>query len=100
MKKIYDIEMPLLNRRRVSLEIEHPTGGTPSKNDIKKKVAEFLKVPEELVAVKHVYSRFGEGKSKIITHVYNKKQDIEFFEKKKVKKEKKENTDAQKESKK
>ena len=97
MKKIYDIEMPLLNRRRVSLEIEHPTGGTPSKNDIKKKVAEFLKVPEELVAVKHVYSRFGEGKSKIITHVYNKKQDIEFFEKKKVKKE---NTDAQKESKK
>ena len=97
MKKIYDIEMPLLNRRRVSLEIEHPTGGTPSKNDIKKKVAEFLKVPEELVAVRHVYSRFGEGKSKIITHVYNKKQDIEFFEKKKVKKE---NTDAQKESKK
>lgn len=88
MKKIYDIEMPLLNRRRVSLEIEHPTGGTPSKADIRKKVAEFLKVTEELVAVRHIYSRFGEGKSKIIVNVYNKKQDIDFFEKKKVKREK------------
>lgn len=100
MKKIYDIEFPLLNRRRVALEVEHVTGATPSKVDLKKKVADFLKVPEELVAVRHIYSRFGEGKSKVISHVYTKKEDIDFFEKKKVKKVKEKKENGKKEEKK
>ena len=100
MKKIYDIEMPLLNRRRVALEVEHVTSATPSKNDMRKKIADFLKVPEELVAIRHVYSRFGEGKSKIIAHVYEKKENHDYFEKKKEKKVKENKEDGKKEEKK
>lgn len=100
MKIIYDKEMPLLDRRRVTLEVEHLTASTPKKDDLRKKVADFLKESEELVAIRHVYTRFGEGKSKIIAHVYKDKKDLEFFEKKKVNREKKEKKNAKKEAKK
>lgn len=91
MKIIYNKEMPLLNRRRVTLELEHLNNKTPSKEEMKKKVSEVLKSPEELVALRHIYTRFGYGKSKVIANVYNKKEDIDYLEKKKIKKQKEEN---------
>ena len=100
MKIIYDKEMPLLNRRRVSLEIEHLTSATPKKEDLRKKVADLLKENEELVFIRHAYTKFGEGISKIIAHIYKDKKNLEFFEKKKVKRKKKEKKNAKKENKK
>ena len=86
MKIIQDKEIQLLNIRDIDIEIDHSGSTTPKKEELRKKVADFLKTPEELVAVKHVYTRFGEGKSNIIASVYEKKETFDYFEKKKVKK--------------
>ncbi|MBU0929663.1 MAG: 30S ribosomal protein S24e [Nanoarchaeota archaeon] len=88
MKIINEKEMPLLNRKRVTLDLEHLNSKTPSREEIKKKLSAILKSPEDLVAIRHVYTKFGQGESKVIAHVYNKKEDLDYLEKKKVKKQK------------
>lgn len=96
MKKLHETEMQLLNRKDLVVEVEHPTTATPSKEQLKKNVASLLKVPEELVAIKKVNTLFGEGKSNVDVSIYAKKEDYDYFEKIKVKKEK----DGKKEEKK
>lgn len=73
------VETPLLSRSRVTLAAEYQ-GATPSRMDFKKDVSRKLGVGEELVIIKHVYTRFGKQKSKIIAHVYQNKNDLEKFE--------------------
>lgn len=78
-------EMPLLNRKRVSLDANYAGSKTPSSDEVKKVLAKKLGVSEELVAIRHIYQRFGSGKAKIIAHIYDKVEDLKALEKKKVK---------------
>ncbi len=80
MKLLYEKEMPLLNRKRVAFLIEHSKAQTPSRESIIKKIAEDLKVKEELVAVRHIYTKFGETNSKVIANVYQDEKDVNFLE--------------------
>lgn len=90
VKLIKEAEAPLLSRRRLIFEVDYSGSKTPSKEDIKKTVAALQKVKEELVVVRHIYPRFGEGKAKIIAHFYNTLKDLKKYEgKKKEKKEEK-----------
>jgi len=88
MKIISEGETPLLSRKRYSIEVEHFDSATPKKDGLKKEVAKLLNVNEDLVVVRHVYTKYGYGKSKIIVHVYNKVEDLQRLEKKKERKEK------------
>ncbi|MDD5650727.1 MAG: hypothetical protein PHF86_10005 [Candidatus Nanoarchaeia archaeon] len=94
MKIIKETEMPLLNRKDVIVQVEHPTTSTPSKEQLRKSISSLLKAPEELIEIKKVNTKFGEGKSDVDVSVYIKKEDHDYLEKKKVKK------DAKKEEKK
>ena len=89
MKKLYEKEMPLLKRKRVAFEIEHPEKATPSRKDIKHQISTSLKIKPELIAIRHIYSKFGSSKIKVISHIYEDEATLNFFDplKKKEKKE-------------
>lgn len=61
---------PLLSRKRVTLEFD-AVKATPSRQDIIKAVADATKAKKELVIVKHIYTKFGSKRTKIIAHIYN-----------------------------
>jgi len=86
IKLIKEHEAPLLSRKRLNFEIDYSGSKTPSKDDVKKTVASLQKVKEELVAVRHVYPRFGKSQAKIIVHIYKTLQDLKKYEPKSKKK--------------
>lgn len=89
MKRLYEKEMPLLSRKRIAFEIEHAGKSTPPREQIKKEVSKALNIKPELIAIRHIYSRFGANKIKVICHVYEDEKMLQFFDplKKKEKKE-------------
>lgn len=76
-------DTPLLSRKRVTLNLEYE-GATPSRLDLKKAVAKKLNSKENLTIIRHVYTRFGKQKAKIIAHVYEKEEDMKAIEYAKV----------------
>lgn len=72
-------ETPLLSRTRVTLTLDYDAA-TPNRLEIRKTVAHKLKAKEELVVIKHIYTRFGQKKAKIIAHVYNDRKEMEAIE--------------------
>lgn len=88
LELLKQVDAPLLARKRVSLMASFD-GKTPSNDEVKKEIASLLKTKEELVAIRHIYQRYGQSNAKIIAHVYDKVEDlkaIEEIKKKKVKK--------------
>ena len=79
-------EYPLLKRERINLELTFLNQPTPKNDDIKKSLSSFLKAEETLMAVQHVYTKFGESKAKIILNLYKDIDTFNLFEKKKEKK--------------
>jgi len=86
-------EEPLLSRTEIIADITADI--TPKKQELKTKFASVLKVDEKLVAVKHIYTKFGSKKSKAIVYQYTNEEELKKIEpkekeKKEVKEEKKE----------
>ena len=79
MELIKENEMKLLSRKRLTLMRENK-GATPSRQDLIKEVAKQFNAKEDLIIIKHVYSQFGEDKTKVIVHVYSDKNKMKFFE--------------------
>ena len=80
-----DWDNPLLSRRRVTLLVEYD-GATPSRAVIRKEVAKKVGAEESLITIRHVYSRFGRQKAKVVAHVYTyaevlKKLEDEYVQK-------------------
>lgn len=88
MKKLKETTSPLLNRTRVEFEIEHFQKPTPKKADLKTQLAKELKVAEDTIHLKHIFSHFGSSKSKIIAEIYKTQEDLKKYVK--IKKKKKE----------
>jgi small subunit ribosomal protein S24e len=65
---IKERDTPLLSRKRVTISIEYE-GATPSRLDLKKEVAKKVGSKEDLTIIKHVYTRFGRQKAKVIAHI-------------------------------
>ena len=76
----------LLGRKRISIEVEHHGSSTPKKDVIKEKLADKYKQDPETISVRHVYPKFGQGTSKVIAHIYDKKETKEYMEPKKKEK--------------
>jgi len=80
---------PLLGRERINLEATFQNSATPKKEDIKKSAASLLKCDENLLAVRHIYTRFGNNKAKVIINLYESIDLLKMFEEKKPKAKKK-----------
>jgi len=88
-------EIPLLSRKRISC-IATFDKETPKRIDVNQKVAAILGVNPDLVVTRHIYTKFGEKKAKVIAHIYssiddlNANEDMDIVNKNKgIKKEKK-----------
>lgn len=74
-------ETPLLSRKRVTLSLQYE-GPTPPRLELRKEVAKKLKADEKLVVLKHIYTRFGSQKAKIIANVYSDEKAMKNIEEK------------------
>ncbi len=80
-----EIEMPLLERKRVTFKLVFE-GATPKADDVKKLVASKMKVEEGAVAVRHIFQKFGEHQAKVIAHLYKSAELLKKYEPKKKEK--------------
>jgi len=71
----------LLKRTEVAFEVEHgETGGTPSRFDMRKRLAEALKAKLELVYVKRVETRTGANTALGEANVYESVEQAKLVE--------------------
>lgn len=85
-KVLKEIESLLLKRKRLTLEIEHVGGATPSRQLLKDDLCKQYSVPQENIAIRHIFTKFGMNKSKIIVHIYEDSSNLKFLEPPKGKK--------------
>lgn len=100
IKIIKEKAMPLLARKRVTLIAKFTSKSTPAMKNLIPEVAKLTKSDPKLVAIRHVYQKYGKTEAKIIAHVYENEKMANFLEAEKrlFKEEKKE--EAPKEEKK
>jgi len=63
-------ETPLLGRKRFTMWADYQ-GSTPSRVKFCNEIANKLKVSKDLVVIRHIYTRFGEQRSKLLIHIYD-----------------------------
>lgn len=68
---------PLLSRRCVVADVSY-TGVTPSRLELRKKLAEYLKAPENLVIVNRIWNADGHTKAVVTVHLYTDEKDIQL----------------------
>ncbi len=72
-------ETPLLSRVRINATLMYE-GMTPSRQDVRKALADKLKVDQQLVVIKHIFTKFGAAQAKVIAHVYETKEVVDTLE--------------------
>ena len=77
---IKETETPLLNRKRVTLSYSSQDGKTLSRKDALKEVSKKVGAKENQIAIRHIYTQFGQQTSKIIAHVYKDPKTMEKYE--------------------
>ena len=70
------VEKPLLSRIELTGEV-HFDASTPSRAELRKKVAEALKVAEELVVIRVIDNCFGQKKAVFKANAYKTKGDLD-----------------------
>lgn len=75
-------ENPFLQREEIEGEISF-TGATPSNKQVQEELAKKLGVNGELVAIRHVYTKFGETRAAFQAVAYKTKEQFENIEPKK-----------------
>lgn len=96
LKIIKERDTPLLSRKRATLEVVFK-GATPTRAEIREAIAAKLKADKELTVVKHIYTRYGVEKAKVIAHIYSSKDDMKRFEEKGTLKKHEKKEEAEKE---
>lgn len=80
MKILNKTEAPLLSRTVYNILIEHINKPTPNKIEIRKMISEELGIKEELIVIKNIETKFGQGKAKIVAYSYKTAKDLNSIE--------------------
>ena len=80
MKIISQNKSVLLKRTEIVANLDHVGKATPKRSEIKKQLAKEFKKDEKLVVIKHIYTNFGAGTSKIIANVYDNEEALKTLE--------------------
>ena len=72
-------EVPLLFRERVVCWVSFE-GPIPSRKELQEKICSQLKAPLENCVVKHVDTRFGHKKAKVVVHIYKTAEHAKTIE--------------------
>ena len=87
LKKTKESDIALLDRKRIVYEFSHSGASTPSRKSLKEEIAKSLAIDPNLIAIRHIFGRFGSNSSKVIVHVYKDEKMLKYLEPKKGKKE-------------
>ena len=69
----------LLPRKEVSVFVSFE-GATPGRKQLRKSVADKVKAKEELVIVRHVYTKYGSKEAEVIAYVYDNEDALKALE--------------------
>lgn len=61
---------PLLNRLELDIVIYHLSGGTPSRFEVRKAIAEQFNAPLDCVIIRRLITEYGIGRTRGHVHVY------------------------------
>ena len=75
-----ETENKLLNRQEIEFEIEHSTGSTPKRLEIKKKIAAQFNKEDALTIIKKLDTKYGTGLTIGNARIYNSMIDIQDIE--------------------
>ena len=75
IKVIKKIERPLLSRTELEAEV-YFDGATPKRTDLLKSLAAALKVSEDTVIIRRIYTNFGARSAKFTANIYKTKEDL------------------------
>lgn len=81
------VDQKLLSRKTVTANVVFDKA-TPSNANIKKAIAAALKVAEDVVVVKGIYTAFGHTQADVFAYVYVSKEMLDTYEQKKRNKKK------------
>lgn len=76
---IKERETPLFKRKRVSCMVDFDAQ-TPSKLKLREEISKKLKVDTRVVAIRHIYQRFGLPRAKVIAHIYKNFETLKKVE--------------------
>jgi ribosomal protein S24E len=76
-------DMPLLSCKRYTMFIGFK-GATPDRKKVRDELAKKVKADPELTVIKHIYTRYGVERAKVIANVYSKKEDMLRLEEKQL----------------
>lgn len=79
IKIIKDKNNALLDRRELNLAITFE-GATPSRSDVREKLAAMLTIPLELVVIQKIQNEFGKQELKAYVKIYSDKARMEQVE--------------------
>ncbi|MHA2007924.1 MAG: 30S ribosomal protein S24e [Promethearchaeota archaeon] len=77
---IEEMKNPLIDRRELTIRVNHFGAGTPNRLDIKKKIAAMEGSDEKLTIVKKLESRYGVSYTQGIIHIYSSPGELQFYE--------------------
>jgi small subunit ribosomal protein S24e len=72
-------ENKTIGRKEIEFRIREQKS-TPSRSEVKKRIAAMVNANENLVVVRKIFSRFGVSESIGIAHVYNSLDDLKVIE--------------------
>ena len=81
MKIISKEKSNLIDRTELIAEFPHQGKPTPSTKEIKKEITKELKTEEELVIIKLIDTKYGEGNSIISAYIYDNLEELKKLEK-------------------
>jgi ribosomal protein S24E len=92
MKVLNQFKNNLLGRTEYEVDIGHDKATTPKKDEVTKKLAEFLKTKPELIKVHGIHTKYGFPKSRAKVYVYDSEETLKVEIRNKKKNGKKEKT--------
>lgn len=81
MKILKKEKSNLIDRTEITAEFPHMGKPTPSNNEIRKAIVSELKAKEELVVIKKIDTKYGEGTSIISAFAYDNLEELKKLEK-------------------
>jgi ribosomal protein S24E len=81
MKIISKEKFGLIDRTELSIEFQHTGKATPTNNEVKKEISKELKADENLIVIKNIITKFGEGTSLVKAFVYDTLEELKKLEK-------------------
>ena len=76
----HEKENKLLNRREITLSVDHEGEETPARSTLKDKIASLVNASKGEIIIDQVKSEYGKGKSNVVVRVYDDEKSAKKYE--------------------